>query len=100
MLLAAEIVLAVLAVFGLYAVFRLIVSAFFAPPDLAVALEIRRPLNEEETTALLSFAREHFFVRGVGRTVALIDASLVGQTALRERLEAAGAACFYVDFND
>jgi len=100
MLLAAKIVLAVLAVFGLYAVFRLIVSAFFAPPELCVALEIRRPLTEEETAALLSFAKESFFVRGVGRTVALIDASLANLPELRARLEAAGAACFYVNFND
>lgn len=100
MLLAAEIIMAVLAVFGLYAVFRVIVSAFFAPPDLSVALEIRRPLDEAETAALLSFARENFFVHGNGRTVALIDASLSGHADLRRNLEAAGAACFYVDFND
>ena len=100
MMLAAEIVLAVLAVFGLYAVFRLIVSAFFAPPDLCVALEIRRPLTGEETAALLSYAKECFFVRGAGRTVALIDASLAGDKEMRKRLEAAGAACFYVNFQD
>ena len=100
MMLAAEIAVAVLAVFGLYAILRWVVSAFFVPPDLYTALEIRQPLDEEQTALLLHAARENFFAGRSGRTVALIDAMLIGHTELRERLEAAGVACFYVDFND
>ena len=100
MMLAAEIAVAVLAVFGLYAILRWVVSAFFMPSDFALALEIRRPLDEEQTALLLHAARENFFIRGCGRTVALIDVTLIEHKALRERLEAAGVACFYVDYND
>lgn len=100
MMLAAEIAVAVLAVFGLYAILRWIVSAFFVPPDLLTALEIRHLPDEEQTALLLQAAHENFFAGRSGRTVALIDTTLIGYAELRERLEAAGVACFYVDLND
>ena len=100
MMLAAEITVAVLAVFGLYAILHWVVSAFFIPPDFALALEIRHPLDEEQTSLLLEAVRENFFLRGNGRTVALIDVMLNNRKELRERLEASGVTCFYVNYND
>ena len=100
MLLAAEILIALLAVFGLYAILHLVLSHLLAPADTGVAIEIRHPLDEEQVAALLSGARDSFFFRGNGRVVALLDVSLRQNKPIHRQLTAAGVVCFYVDFNE
>lgn len=81
--LVAEILLAVLAVFGLYVLARLLL--YKAPPALCVALDIPKGASREGVEELLR-AREWMLVPRGTRTVALLDAALADDAFLIELL--------------
>ena len=94
-LLLAEMILALLAVFGLYAAVRLLAATAFLPRALSVCLELDRTVDEEEAAHLLSLAREACFFRRC-RVVVLIDATLPNAAPMRAFFEDRGATCYFV----
>ena len=94
--LVIEITVAVLAVFGLYALVRWGLVRFLLPAVPSAAIEIGRPMAEEEVALLLTHARESFFLRGSGRVIALVDRSLRKDATLIATLLNGGAVIHFV----
>ena len=93
--LIVEITVAALAVFGLYALVRLF-AVRCATATLAAAVEIVRPMGEEEVAFLLERVRESFFLRSGGRVIALVDRSLRKDARLIAALLNGGAVIHFV----
>ena len=91
----AEIVISLLAVFGLYAAVRLLCGALAAPKELTHAILIDRPMTEEEVVFLVWRAREGSF-DGRRRLIALLPSSLVGTDAAHALLTL-GVECYQID---
>ena len=91
--LVAEILLAVLAVFGLYALVRLLLCK--APPELCVALDIPKGASRESVEGLLR-AREWLLVPRGTRTVALLDAALANDAFLIELLRQSNFELYFI----
>ena len=91
-----EIVIAALAVFGVFAAMRLLFLHICSPTAFAAAVEIVRPMAEEEVVFLLSRVRESFFLRSGGRVVALVDHSLRKDVRLIAALLNGGAVIHFV----
>ena len=94
-LLLAEMILALLAVFGLYAAVRLLAATAFLPRTLSVCLELDRAVEEGEAAQLLSCAREACFFQRC-RVVVLIDAALPNAAETRAFFEDRGAICYLI----
>jgi len=94
--LVVEITIAALAVFGLYALARLFVMRLGSVATLSAAVEIVRPMGEEEIAFLLERVRESFFLRAGGRVVALVDRSLRKDARLIAALLNGGAVIHFV----
>ena len=92
--LLADILVAVLAVVGAYALVRSLAAVLFPPPYVAVALEITEKEQVMMLAALEKRAREHFFLAPPRRPTVLIDNSLGEDMAVRELLEQ-GCACYH-----
>ena len=95
-----EITIAVLAVFGLYAIARLLAMRLLSPAAVAAVLEIRRPMAEEEVEFLLARARDNFFLRTNARVVALVDRSLRKDTELIAALLNGSATIYFVQLSE
>lgn len=70
----AEIVISLLAVFGLYAAVRLFCGVLFAPRELADAIVIESDMTEDEVIYLVWRAREGSFDGKKRRLIALLAA--------------------------
>ena len=89
--LLAEIVLSVLAVFGLYVLMHLLLG----DKRVTVALEIGKETDPADVPGLLLRARESYFLPGCERVVALVDCDCANDTALLFALEE-GEADIYI----
>lgn len=94
--LIAEILLAVLAVFGFYALLRIFVVSHLLPTQTGVTVEIRKGTEPEDVPLLLDRVRDGIFLCSFGRIVALVDAELSEDEALLEALRREGAECYFV----
>lgn len=94
--LIAEILLAVLAVFGLYAIMRLFVTSRLLPTRAGFLIEIREGTTAQDVPLLLNRVRDALFLCGTGRIVALIDLALKEETALLDALREEGVAFYFV----
>ena len=94
--LIAELILAVLAVFGLYAILRLVVSPRL-PPTAYIALRLHGGVTPEEIPYLLACARDRLFLCSRSRLVVLLDASMKHNKALLDALQAGGAGFYFVE---
>ncbi|MBQ8356320.1 MAG: hypothetical protein IJX39_00770 [Clostridia bacterium] len=94
--LIAEILLAVLAVFGLYAIIRLFVTSRLSPARMGVVVEIGRDTAAEDIPLLLDRVRDGMFLCGTGRIIALVDPELAENEALLDALRAGGAGFYFV----
>ena len=90
----AEVLLSLLAVFGLYAAVRLFLlqpSRSFA----SIAIELRAPLTPQEAEMRIAIARKQFLLEGYP-IVLLVDAVLLEDASFLPLLEAVDA-CFVVE---
>ena len=94
--LIAEILLAVLAVFGLYAMIRVFVTSRLAPTGTGVTLEIPEGTLPEDIPFLLDRLRDSIFLCANGRIVALIDGRLAEDTPLLEALRHEGVELYFI----
>ena len=94
--LIAEILLAVLAVFGLYAIIRLFVTSRLLPPRAGFLIEIREGTMAQDVPLLLDRIRDALFLCGTGRIVALVDPSRKEDTALLDALREGGVTFYFV----
>ena len=94
--LIAEILLAVLAVFGFYALIRIFVTSRLLPAKTGVTVEIRKGTEPEDVPLLLDRVRDGTFLCSLGRIVALVDAELSEDEALLEALRREGAEWYFV----
>ena len=88
-----DVLLAVFAVFGLYALARMALSALFGPRDVCVAVEIRTPQQAADARFLIFRAQERFFLHG-GRVVVLLSPRAAEDTELLAWLASEKIACF------
>ncbi|MBE6702941.1 MAG: hypothetical protein E7585_05980 [Ruminococcaceae bacterium] len=93
--LIAEILLAVFAVFGLYAMIRLFVTAHLFPAAIYITVELRWGIEAEDLPLLLDRARERLFFCGSDRLLAMVDPRLSENTALLAALREAGVPYFF-----
>ena len=91
----AEIVISLLAVFGLYAAVRLLCCVLFAPKQLVDAIVIDGDMNEDEVVYLVWRAREGSF-DGKRRLIALLPAQRLGSQVV-ETLLALGVECYQIN---
>ncbi|MBO5327108.1 MAG: hypothetical protein J6A84_03190 [Clostridia bacterium] len=94
--LIAEILLALLAVFGLYAMIRLFVTSRLLPTRMGLAIEIRAGTEARDIPFLLDRVRDALFLCGARRIVALVDDSHAENTALLEQLRDANVKYYFV----
>ena len=94
--LIAEILLAVLAVFGLYAIIRLFVTSRLLPTRAGFLVEIREGMTAQDIPLLLDRVRDALFLCGTGRIVALVDPALIENTALLDALREEGVTFYFV----
>lgn len=94
-LVLAEIFLALLAVFGLYAAVRLLAETAFAQRTLSVCLELDRAVDENEAELLLQCAREACFFRRC-RVVVLINTALPDAAKMQAFFNDRGIACYII----
>ena len=90
-----EIVISLLAVFGLYAAVRLLCGTLFAPRELARAILIDSDMSEDEVIYLVWRARECSF-DGKRRLIALLPPSRMAGEMV-ETLSALGVACYQIE---
>ena len=97
--LIAEIVLAVFAVFGIYAMIRLFVTSCLFSSRVSVAIEIRKGTEPEDLAPLLEEARERMPFCGRCRIVALVDQEMYENATLLDALAQEGVCCYFVKKN-
>ena len=95
--LIAEIILAVFAVFGIYAMIRLFVTSCLSSSRVSVAIEIREGTEPEDLASLLEEARERMPFCGRCRLVALIEPRMCENTTLLKALEQEGVKCYFLE---
>ena len=93
----AEIVLALFAVFGVYAAVRLLATRLFAPAAFAVAIEVREEIDPREARSLYLLAKEQFFLFGTGRVVVLLENDLENFDEISEIFTALGGECYLME---
>ena len=96
--LIGEILIAALAVFGLYCLFRLVGDALFRSDNILVAIEVN---TEEELSRLnltIEEARNIFFCRG--RVAVLLDAKFARREGLLDALERRDVDCYVFDLEE
>ena len=91
----AEIVISLLAVFGLYAAVRLLCGVLFAPKQLVDAIVIDGDMSEDEVVYLVWRAREGSF-DGKRRLIALLPTQRLSSQAI-ETLLALGVECYQIN---
>ena len=91
----AEIIISLLAVFGLYAAVRLLCGVLFTPKQLADAIVIEGDMTEDEIVYLVWRAREGSF-DGKRRLIALLPARKLGSEII-ETLLALGVECYQIN---
>ena len=96
MQLVVDILLAFLAVFGLYALVRCVAVTFFSPPCIGVLLEIATKEQAAFFPILLSRARESFFLCAKNRVVVLADKALAQDEAFLKAVAKSGVDCYFV----
>ena len=94
--LIAEILVATLAVFGLYTVLRVFVTSHLLPLRAGAVIEIRAQIQPQEISLLLDRVRDHLFFCGMRRIVALVDDSLMEDAALLDALRARNVKIYFV----
>ena len=94
--LIAEILLAVLAVFGLYAIIRLFVTSRLLPARAGFLIEIREGTVAQDIPLLLDRVKDALFLCGTGRIVALVDVALTENAALLDALREQGVVFYFV----
>lgn len=94
--LIAEILLAMLAVFGLYAIIRLFVTSRLLPTRAGFLIEIREGTLAEDIPLLVDRTKDAFFLCGTGRIVALVDVAHKEDTALLDALRNEGVTFYFV----
>ena len=91
----AEIVISLLAVFGLYAAVRLLCSLLFAPKELVDAIVLDKDLTADEALYLVWRAREGSF-DGKRRLVALFSSQRVSADVV-DTLLSLGVECYQIN---
>ena len=91
----AEIIISLLAVFGLYAAVRLLCGVLFAPKQLVDAIVIDGDMSEDEAVYLVWRAREGSF-DGKRRLIALLPAEGLS-SGVTETLLALGVECYQIN---
>ena len=91
----AEIVISLLAVFGLYAAVRLLCGVLFSPKQLVDAIVIDDDMSEDEVVYLVWRAREGSF-DGRRRLIALLLSERLGGQVI-ETLLALGVECYQIN---
>ena len=94
--LIAEIILAVFAVFGIYAMIRLFVTSCLSSSRVSVAIEIREGTEPEDLASLLEEARERMPFCGRCRLIALMEQGTCKNTMLLKVLEQEGITCYFI----
>ena len=94
--LIAEILLAVFAVFGLYAVIRLFVTSRLLPTRAGFLIEIREGTMAEDIPLLLSRVKDALFLCGTGRIIALVEPALKDDAALLDALREEDVAFYFI----
>jgi hypothetical protein len=94
--LIAEILLSVLAVFGLYTLMRAWVTFCLLPEEIGTFVRIAADIGAEEVPLLLDRAREAAPFGASRRLVALVDATLAENEAIRSILQAEGVTLYVV----
>ena len=92
---AAELLVALFAVFGLYAAVRFVCLTFFTPRELVRALHVTREMTVDEVVSLVWRAREGRFDTA-DTLVALLPSSLRGGETLAA-LVSLGVTCYLID---
>ena len=90
------ILLAVLAVFGLYAIIRLFVTSRLLPTRAGFLVEIREGMTAQDVPLLLDRVRDALFLCGTERIVALVDPSRKEDAALLDALREGGVTFYFV----
>ena len=97
---------ALFAVFGFYCAARMLCELLLAPPQIAMAIEVREERDVRELDMLLHEARASLLRKGHARLVVLLSAELMDGTAgvgeelappYEELLEEYGAECYLID---
>lgn len=91
----AEIIISLLAVFGLYAAVRLLCGLLFAPRQLVDAIVIDGDMSEDDVVYLVWRAREGSF-DGKRRLIALLPVEKLGSQVI-ETLLALGVECYQIN---
>ena len=86
--LLADILLAMLAVFGFYAIIRLFVTSCLSPVTVAVTLEVGAGVEAEDLPMLLERASERLWLCGTDRLLVLLDPALAEKTGILAALQA------------
>ena len=95
--LVLEIVISLLAVFGLYAAVRFFCAFLLAPPQLAVALEIKTPVGAEEAAFLYCRAKEFLVGLRAPHIVVCVSDTLEEKETIKAHFERLGAICCIVN---
>ena len=93
--LLAEILLAVFAVFGLYAVIRLFVTSQLSRVAVMLTVIIGEGTEADDLPQLLDRARERLPLSGTAELAALVDPALAQNEALLSRLRAEGVRYYF-----
>ena len=94
--LIAEILLALLAVFGLYFAIRLFVTSRLLPTRAGFLIEIREGMTAQDVPFLLDRVKDFLFFCGTGRIVALVDPALKEDAALLDALREGGVTFYFI----
>ena len=95
--LIAEILLAVLAVFGLYTLMRAWVTFCLLPEEIGAFVRITADIGAEEVPLLLARARDAVPFGASRRLAALVDAASAQNEAILSILQAEGVTLYVVE---
>ncbi len=94
--LIAEILLALFAVFGFYAMIRIFVVSRLLPAKTGIAVEIPKGTEPDDVPFLLDRVRDGVFLCACGRMVALVDAEMAADAPLLEALRREDVELYFI----
>ena len=93
---AVDVAVAMLAVFGLYSIVRLILQRFFVSDNLVIAIELNEPEDIANAEALIREALMGYFFVGIKKVAVIVPQSVAQNKELLETLGRYGVYCYVI----
>ncbi|MGM9682970.1 MAG: hypothetical protein ACI3XQ_05165 [Eubacteriales bacterium] len=93
---ALEIIISLLAVFGLYSLVRLTVQKIFSPANYILTIEILTPEDASNADLLIRSALTQFLAVGRGRVAVMVSSDFADDGTLMDTIDKYGVDCYIV----